>query len=139
MSQRVTTAFEPLLTQLTDFRTKWPKRGWSWDARFSCVASAFSAELVEEANAALAVTFPGRWNHRTLGTAPPLVQQIAERTGGVRADQWIFSTAPSGGAIIYGLWWPWGDDTTITLRVGLPSPNPSVEDRLRDVFGASPY
>ena len=104
MSQRVTTAFEPLLTQLTDFRTKWPKRGWSWDARFSCVASAFSTELVEEANAALALTFPGRWNHRTLGTAPPLVQQIAERTGGVRADQWIFSTVPSGGAIIYGLW-----------------------------------
>lgn len=139
MSQRANTAFDPLLTQLAEFRAKWPKRGWSWDSRFSCVASAFSVEIVEEANAALAITFPGRWNHRTLGTAPPLVQQIAEKTGGVRADQWIFSTNPSGGAIVYGLWWPWGDDTTITLRLGLPSPNPSVEDRLRDVFGASPY
>jgi len=139
MSQKVSSAFDPLLTQLTEFRAKWPKRGWSWDGRFSCVASAFSSELVEEANAALAPTFPGRWNHKTLATAPPLVQQIAERTGGVRADQWIFATNPSGGAVIYALWWPWGDDTTITLRIGLPSPNPAMEDRLRDVFGASPY
>ncbi|MFO0571347.1 MAG: hypothetical protein U0263_37305 [Polyangiaceae bacterium] len=139
MSQRVTTAFDPLFNQLADFRAKWPKRGWSWDSRFSCVASAFSTELVEEANVALTPTFPNRWNHKTLSSAPPLVQQIAERTGGVRADQWLFATQSSGGAIIYALWWPWGDDTTITLRIGLPSPNPSLEDRLRDVFGASPY
>jgi hypothetical protein len=139
MSQKSSSAFDPLFDQLTQFRAKWPKRGWSWDHRFQCVASAFSAELVAEANTALAASFPGRWNHKTLASAPPLVQQIAERTGGVRADQWIFSTAVSGGAIIYGLWWPWGDDTTITFRIGLPSANPTLEDRLRDAFGASPY
>ena len=139
MSQRQSSAFEPLFEQLVDFRAKWPKRGWSWDGRFNCVASAFSSDMMDEANGALASAFPHRWNHKTLGTAPPLIQQIAERTGGVRADQWIFSTNASGGAVVFALWWPWGDDTTITLRVGLPTPNPSLEDRLRDVFGAAPY
>jgi hypothetical protein len=136
MTQRQLTAFEPLLATLATFRTSWPKRGWSWDTRFSCVASAFSAEMTEEANAALGTAFPSRWSHRTLGSAPPLIQQIAERTGGVRADQWIYSTVANAGAVIYALWWPWGDDTTITLRIGLPSANPALEDRLRDVFGA---
>jgi hypothetical protein len=137
MNQRSGSAFEPLFAQLADFRAKWPKRGWSWDTRFNCVASAFSVDLVEEANTALAVAFPHRWSHRTIASAPPLVQQIAERTGGVRADQWIFATNPNAGALLYALWWPWGDDTTITLRIGLPSTNPSLEDRLREVFGAT--
>lgn len=136
MTQRQVTAFEPLLAQLPDFRARWPKRGWSWDTRFMCVASAFSTELVEEANTALQPTFPHRWNHRSLSSAPPIVQQIAERTGGVRADQWILSTNANDGAILYALWWPWGDDTTITLRIGVPSANPALEDRLRDAFGA---
>lgn len=137
MNQRSGSAFEPLFAQLTEFRARWPKRGWSWDTRFNCVASAFSVELVEEANAALAVAFPNRWSHRTLSSAPPMVQQLAEKTGGVRADQWIFATNPNAGAILYGLWWPWGDDTTITLRIGLPSANPTLEDRLREVLGAT--
>jgi hypothetical protein len=139
MTQRGSTAFEPLFQQLEQFRGEWPKRGWSWDARFMCVASAFSADLADEANTALAKTFPHRWGSKTLASAPPLIQQIAERTGGVRADQWIFATNASGGAILYALWWPWGDDTTITLRVGLPTANPTLENRLMEVFGAAPY
>ena len=129
-------AFEPLFATMTAFRGSWPKRGWSWDTRFSCVASAFSAELADEANTALTPAFPHRWNHKTLTTAPPVIQQIAERTGGVRADQWIYSTNSNAGAVIYALWWPWGDDTTITLRIGVPTANPVLEDRLREVFGA---
>lgn len=139
MSQRHSTAFDPIFGELADFRARWPKRGWSWDARFSCVASAFSTDLIEEANQALAGTFPHRWNQKSLSTAPPLVQQLAEKTGGVRADQWIFCTKSNAGALVFALWWPWGDDTTITLRVGLPTPNPTLEARLMEVFGAAPY
>ena len=139
MSQRSVTAFEPFFPQLTEFRARWPKRGWSWDTRFACVASAFSVELVNECNQSILPTFPHRWSHRTLSSAPPLVQQVAERTGGVRADQWIFSTNANSGAIIYALWWPWGDDTTITLRIGLPTGNPALEERLRETFGAQIY
>jgi len=35
------------------------------------------------------------------------------------------------------LWWPWGDGTTVTLRIGLHGlDQPKVRyPRLRDVFG----
>jgi len=138
MSQRNVTAFEPFFAALTEFRVRWPKRGWSWDGRLSCVASAFAVEQTNEANSALTPTFPNKWTHRTLPSAPPLVQQVAERSGGVRSDQLIYATNPNAGAIVYALWWPWGDDTTITLRIGIPTSNPSLEDRLRETFGASP-
>ncbi len=117
MSSRSST--QELFDALGRFRTAWPKRGWSWDARFSCVASAFGSDSLGEARAAASLAFPHQWNHRTLTAAPSVVQQLAERTGGVRPDQLILSTAPAGGVIAYGLWWPWGDDTTISLRIGI--------------------
>lgn len=137
MRERHLSAFDPLLAQMADFRLQWPKRGWSWDTRLSCIASALSVDLIEDANKALATPFPHRWGQRTLNQAPPTVQQIAEKTGGIRADQWIYSTNPNAGAILYALWWPWGDDTTITLRIGAPTANPSLELKLREAFGAT--
>ncbi|MEZ4221206.1 MAG: hypothetical protein R3B13_09760 [Polyangiaceae bacterium] len=129
---------DELFASLAKFRAEWPKRGWSWDNRLSCVASAFGVDLVDEARAALPHAFPHQWNHRSLGQAPPIVQQIAERTGGVRQDQLIVATQPAGGAIAYGLWWPWGDDTTISLRIGVAGgPVMSLEERLRETFGAN--
>ena len=126
-----------LFTLLGKFRAQWPKRGWSWDNRLSCVASAFGVELADESRAALPVAFPHKWNHRTLSKAPPIVQQIADRTGGVRQDQLIVATNPVGGSIAYGLWWPWGDDTTISLRIGVAGGSVmALEEQLRETFGA---
>src|SRR5687768_10360991 len=110
---------QPLFDLLTRFRQTWPKRGWSWDTRVSCIASSFGVDLVDEARSALAPAFPHSWTHRTLAKAPPILGQIAERTGGVRADQMLYSTDPHGGVVAFGLWWPWGDDTTISYRIGL--------------------
>lgn len=126
-----------LFANLANFRTTWPKRGWSWDNRLSCIASAFGVELADEARAALEVAFPHQWSHRTLAQAPALLQQIAERAGGVRSDQLLVSTPPSGGVVAYGLWWPWGDDTTISLRIGVAGGSALVlEEQLRETFGA---
>ncbi|HMR74496.1 MAG TPA: hypothetical protein PKD61_05280 [Polyangiaceae bacterium] len=128
---------DELFNALTKFRAEWPKRGWSWDNRLSCVASAFGVELSDEARQALPLAFPHQWNHRNLNSAPPIVQQIAERTGGVRQDQMIVATNPVAGSIAYGLWWPWGDDTTISLRIGVAGGSGiALEERLRETFGA---
>lgn len=128
---------DELFVKLAQFRAGWPKRGWSWDGRLSCIASAFGVELVEEAKSALQLAFPHQWSHRTLGQAPALLQQIAERSGGVRADQLLVSSAPVDGVVAYGLWWPWGDDTTISLRIGIAGgPVTRMESRLRETFNA---
>jgi hypothetical protein len=128
---------EGLFEVLGRLRTSWPKRGWSWDSRVSCVASSFGHDLMEEARQAAAIAFPYEWTKPTLQSAPPIIRDIAERTGGVRADQRLLATQPFGKLIAYGMWWPWGDEITISLRIGLAGSGASYEEaRLREAFSA---
>jgi hypothetical protein len=126
---------QPLFDALSRFRQGWPKRGWSWDSRLSCAASSFGVDIADEARTALKVAFPHSWTHRTISRSPGVLQQIAERTGGIRSDQVLFSTEPCAGVIAFGLWWPWGDDTTISYRIGMAGGGSDLEDRLRETFG----
>ncbi len=128
---------KPLFDRLSRFRQGWPKRGWSWDTRLSCVASSFGVDIADEAKGALDVAFVHSWTHRTLARAPSVLQQIAERTGGIRSDQILFSTEPVAGVIAFGLWWPWGDDTTISYRIGIAGGGYDLEDKLRETFGVT--
>jgi hypothetical protein len=119
------------------FRRAWPKSGWSWDTRFGCVASSFGLELVKEARTAIVVAFPCEWTMKNIASAPSVVREIAETTGGIRPDQNLFSTNLEGRLTGYGLWWPWGDDVTISMRVGLGGYVTDADTvRLRELFNA---
>jgi hypothetical protein len=74
---------------------------------------------------------------KTVVNAPPQVREIAENTGGVRTDQRLFTGDTSGRLVVFGLWWPWGDETTISFRVGIGGYvlEPDLM-RLREAFGA---
>jgi len=65
------------------------------------------------------------------------VREVVEQTGGLRADQFILCSEPTLVGFAYGLWWPWGDDTTISLRIGLAGRALQSEIlRFRELFGA---
>lgn len=128
---------QSLFEALRRFRDAWVSHGWSWDRRFECVASTFDVERSGEARAAAAELFISEWTHRTLQSSPPVVANVAEMTGGVRADQLLLSTDEMDGLIAYGLWWPWGaEGTNISMRVGLAG-NVEYSDsvQLRTLFG----
>jgi hypothetical protein len=126
-----------LLHALKDVRATWPMRGWSWDGRWSCISSSFSVELEPKARAAIAPVLTNEWGPLTLARAPSPIREVAERTGGLRAGQAILASAASADIFAYGLWWPWGDGMTTSLRVGLGGVSASQEalQRLRDAFG----
>jgi len=65
------------------------------------------------------------------------VREVADRAGGLRAGQLILASGPVGGYFSYGLWWPWGDGMTTSVRIGLGGPGSKQEalQRLRDIFG----
>jgi hypothetical protein len=44
-----------------------------------------------------------------------------------------------GRVFAYGLWWPWGDGMTISLRVGIAGVDESHDlmNKLREVFGVT--
>lgn len=126
-----------LLQRLSQLRATWVARGWSWDRRLECVASTLVFEDGPRAMQLVSAALPQRWTSKILAQAPQVVQDVATATGGVRDDQILFAT-PEAPIIAYGLWWPWGGESSnISVRVGLAG-RVSYDDQLalREVFGA---
>lgn len=129
---------DELFVELSRFKKLWVSHGWSWDGRFECVASTFSYAHVEEARGLVEGLFPDHWTNLTVASAPPVVNEVATATGGVRSDQMLYSAPPVDDLVVYGMWWPWGDGgTNVSMRVGLTG-HPSTEQmmRLRTAFNA---
>ena len=45
--------------------------------------------------------------------------QIAHTLGGLRPTQRLYVTPEQERIVAYGAWWPWGDDETVSIRIGL--------------------
>jgi hypothetical protein len=132
-------SIEPLFAPLRHLRSSWPQRGWSWDSRVACVSSSFSVDL-EQKNRTLALAaMPTEYTSRSIAGAPSTLRDICERAGGLRAGQYVFIGATVGRVFSYGLWWPWGDGMTISLRVGVGGIDESHDlmNKLREAFGVS--
>lgn len=128
---------DQLFQTLANLKSRWPKGGWTWDYRFSTVASSFHVDLSDDAERALAGLLPNEYNYRSIANAPPVLRDVVEAAGGVRTDQRVFSTAQNGRLMAYGLWWPWGDEITISLRVGLGGYVGDADNlRLQELFNA---
>jgi hypothetical protein len=132
-------AAQPLFDALGRLKQTWPARGWSWDGRFVCLASTFTVPYEAQARKAAHEGLPHEYTSTTLGTATHELRDLAARTGGLRSGQLLLVGGPTGGITSFGLWWPWGDGETISMRVGLLDIDAAREPwrRLRDVFGVS--
>ncbi|MCL2726451.1 MAG: hypothetical protein FWD69_18685 [Polyangiaceae bacterium] len=132
-------AWQPLFESLGRMQASWPTRGWSWDSRLMCCTSSFSSEQEPAARAAAALALKHQWTQTTLARAPQALRDAVEHAGGVRAGQLILSSGLVSGLLAYGLWWPWGDAETVSLRVGLADVDPNKEPfiRFRDLFGVT--
>jgi hypothetical protein len=130
-------SWETVFEGLVKLRARWPVRGWSWDSRLVCVSSSFPMEVEDGARAAVREAFGESWTRDTLAKAPPRVKAVAERAGGMRSGQLLLASVDPGGALAFGLWWPWGDGMTISLRVGLADVDESseVSAQFRGLFG----
>lgn len=128
---------ESMWAILQHLRQQWPGGGWSWDSRFSCVASTFSVEILEQAKSAALNALPHVFDEHSLLRAPSIIRQLAKNTGGVRADQMLLARQCEEGLIAYGLWWPWRNEITISFRLGLVGNASSRHEmQLMDLFGA---
>jgi hypothetical protein len=110
---------DQLFAELARFRGVWPKRGWSWDYRLNCVASSFHVDLTRDCESALLGSFADVYDQRSLDRASDNIIEMAEAAGGIRPDQRIYVMRSTGRLMPYALWWPWGDEITVSLRVGL--------------------
>ncbi len=137
MSMSGQLSHQRLFDLLTQLRRSWPGGGWSWDSRFTCVASTIPAETTAKARVAASLALPHAWTERTLLQAPLEVRQIAEVSGGLRESQLVLASPSIGGIFAWGLWWPWRDGNTVSMRVGIGgNAGPRFEMMLSETFGA---
>lgn len=113
-------AWQPLLDGLGQLRGAWPGGGWSWDPRFKCVTSSFTKDIVDRARQAMTGVLDAEWSVASINQSPDEIRTLAARFGGVRDGQLLFTgNAVDGRMHLFALWWPWGDGSTISLRVGV--------------------
>jgi len=130
-------AWETVFATLTRLRASWPSQDWSYDRRLKCVASSIPLAREADARAAMAEALPLSFSVETLAGAGEGQRALVEKCGGLRATQLLFWGGADDAAGAFGLWWPWGDGTTVSLRIGLHDVDIPKEryPRLRDVFG----
>jgi hypothetical protein len=138
MADTPTEAWEDVFAALERLRAAWPSQEWTYDRRLRCVASSIPLAREADARAAMAEVLPASFSVETLAGASEGQRALIEKCGGLRASQlllWGGGAADAPGA--FGLWWPWGDGTTVSLRIGLHDVDAPKEryPRLRDVFG----
>jgi hypothetical protein len=129
--------WEAVFAGLERLRQRWPMPDWSYDRRLKTVASSFPTSVEAAARAAMVDALTEVWSGTSIGGAPAGVQALNDTCGGLRAAQLLFWGGEPEGPGAFGLWWPWGDGKTVSLRVGLHGVDIPKQryPRLRDVFG----
>jgi len=90
---------------------------WNWDSRFETVLAEFSVDNKDRIRAILEHYLSISWNNSNIGKAPDIVSKISSHFGGLRSGQLLFTSDPNQDAFIFGVWWPWGNGKTISIRV----------------------
>jgi hypothetical protein len=90
---------------------------WGFDPRFRAANAAFPTSAQAPVRAALERGFDGCWSAADIAHAPARVGELAARTGGMRGGQLLFGANVAADPILFGLWWPWGDGATISIRI----------------------
>ncbi|MDY6986774.1 MAG: hypothetical protein SWQ30_01855 [Thermodesulfobacteriota bacterium] len=91
---------------------------WSWDEPLVAVLAQFSVNDRDKVLGCLGPFMGAKWDESEIEKAPEIVRQLAEDMGGLRSGQLLFTTDAGKDVFIFGAWWPWQDDQTISLRVG---------------------
>lgn len=125
------------LQAFSRIKPNWPTRGWSYDNRFNTLASTFRSDVAPQARSAILKVLPTEWTEATLRLAPQPVRDVAARTGGIRSNQFLFTHVLAPTVIAYGLWWPWEEGSTISMRVGVDGAG-DMTYRLCESMGVEP-
>ena len=105
---------------------------WEWDDRFDCVLAAFDIADKDRVTAVINTHFGHAWDSASIGDAPASVSGAIGNFGGLGPGQLLFTSDPAKAAVLLGLWWPWDNGATISVRL-VPYGLDSSEDEIKEV------
>ena len=111
-------------SQFSDICTKislnLPKASaWRWDDSFKTALVAFEKTDADLVLFPLIKEFDQQWDFSSLQDATGPFFEYFQSAFGMIPGQRVFTTQCEGSATLFAVWWPWGDDINISLRVGL--------------------
>mgnify|MGYP001044993158 CR=1 FL=1 len=117
MSSHGLDALKAICTRLV--RATTPSYEWTWDGRFQTALLVFGAADREKICSELISLFMGKWDVNTIEKASVMVREHVGGRMDIKPGQVIFASDNGVHTLLFAAWWPWGDGTRISLRVGL--------------------
>jgi hypothetical protein len=114
---------------------------WEWDDRFGGVLAAFEVADKNRVFGVIDTQFSQAWDSASISDAPDSVSGALQNFGGLTTNQLLFTSDLTQDVILLALWWPWGDGTTISIRLvpyGLDTSDGEKEEvqaALKEAFG----
>jgi len=110
---------------------------WNWDEHFQTVLSQFSKNEKDKVMDIVSNHFNSTYDHQSISSASDTAQMSVRDLGGLREGQMFFFQELEDGRNLFGAWWPWGNDQTISIRIGfsLGSANNELNSKLKNLFG----
>ena len=99
-----------------------------WEERFHVALIVFEKHDRELILGTISNEFDQQWDSTTIGNASDLIGKLVHSLYGISPGQLIFSSNEGAGVILFAAWWPWGNGSNISLRIGIFA----VEERIFD-------
>lgn len=91
---------------------------WEWDKNLCTSLVIIDKIDTEMIFFPFTLEFDEKWDFSTIDQAPPRFYEYFSSKYGIMPGQTVFTSRQSG-LILYSIWWPWGEDDKISLRVGI--------------------
>ncbi len=98
-----------------------PSCPWRWDKEFNMALTVIDRQDAIVIELPLSLEFSNNWDFTTIDDADAIIRDFFQAGFGVVPGQKVFAMEPVNGVVLYTVWWPWGDDERISLRLGLMS------------------
>ena len=94
---------------------------WQWDKEFDLALLVFDRSDSDLMYFPLAKEFERQWDHDSIDNPENSFCAYVNSAFGVVPGQRVFSSSEIDGLMLFVAWWPWGDDSKVSLRMGLVS------------------
>lgn len=105
---------------------------WEWDSRFGGILAAFEIKDKDRVSGIVSARFAQVWDKASIKGAPKGIKGAMRKFGGLQPGQLLFTSDLTQDVILFGLWWPWGNGSTISVRfVPYLPDSPRIEEDAR--------
>ncbi len=95
-----------------------PEFKWEMDNRLNASLISFNSGDAEAILENISKIFDNQFDSSSINKASKQEKKLAKTLFGITKGQFLFTTNEDD-LTLFGAWWPWGDNSKISLRIGI--------------------